>query len=243
MINLLTQPTRFFRPVVFAALFTATSITPFAKEVAALSYLTAGQPDAAALLAPPPPPDSAEQAADMATVKSVYQAASDADKQAAYSEKKFSVFNFTLAVGPFFVETNLPKTAAFFEKVQKDAETVTDLGKDFFRRPRPYTTDPSLNNGKLEKSFSYPSGHSTESMVLALVLADLLPDKHEAILAHARQMGWHRVQIARHYPTDIYAGRMLAQAIVRELKQNGDFLKNRAAVKAEIESVQAAAKN
>ena len=49
---------------------------------------------------------------------------------------------------------------------------MTDAGKDYYHRPRPYTTDPSLANGKLEKSFGYPSGHSTESMVLALVLAE-----------------------------------------------------------------------
>jgi acid phosphatase (class A) len=111
---------------------------------------------------------------------------------------------------------------------------VTDLGKEFFRRPRPYTTDPSLANGKLEKSFSYPSGHSTESMVLALVLAGLLPDKHDAIIAHARLMGWHRVQIARHYPTDIYAGRVLAQAIVKQFKKSDTFEKDFDAVRTEL---------
>ncbi len=115
---------------------------------------------------------------------------------------------------------------------------MTDAGKDFFQRPRPYTTDPSLANGKLEKSFSYPSGHSTESMVLALVLADLLPDKREAILAHARQMGWHRVQIARHYPTDIYAGRTLALAIVKQFQKSGSFQKDFKAAKAELAAAQ-----
>ena len=55
-------------------------------------------------------------------------------------------------------------------------------------------------------------------MVLAFVLADLFPAQRDAILAQARQIGWHRVQIARHYPTDIYAGRVLAQAIVCEMK-------------------------
>ena len=207
------------------------------------NFLKSGKPNASELLPPPPLPDSAEQAADMATVRSVYQAASDADKQAAYDEKKFSVFNFTTAVGAYFVETNLPKTTAFFEKVQKDAETVTDLGKNHFQRPRPFTTDPSLANGKLEKSFSYPSGHSTETMVLALVLADLLPAQHDAIIAHARQMGWHRVQIARHYPTDIYAGRVLAQAIVKQFKKSDEFEKEAAEAKAEIEAACKAALN
>ncbi len=200
-------------------------------------YLTAGQPDATILLAPPPLIDSAEQAADMDEVKAVYHAASEAEKLAAHSEKKFSVFNFAAAVGDYFQSNNLPKTVAFFDKVQSDAATVTDLGKDFFKRPRPYTTDPSLANGKLETSFSYPSGHSTESMVLALVLADLIPDKHDAILAHARTIGWHRVQIARHYPTDIYAGRVLARAIVRQFKANDAFQKDFDAAKAEIASI------
>ena len=98
-------------------------------------------------------------------------------------------------------------------------------------------------NGKLEKSFSYPSGHSTESMVLALVLAELLPAQHDAILEHARLMGWHRVQIARHYPTDIYAGRVLAQAIVKQFKKSEVFQKDFAAAKAEVAAAQAAAKN
>ena len=69
---------------------------------------------------------------------------------------------------------------------------------------------------------------------LALVLADLFPDKREAILAEGRAIGWHRVQLGRHYPTDIYAGRVLAQAIVQEMKKNKRFEKDFAEAKAEI---------
>jgi acid phosphatase (class A) len=239
----LTLSTNFLRPLLFVVMLAGASLTCAGKETVSLHYLKPGTPDAATLLAPPPLADSAEQGADLNTVRTVHRAASDADKQAAYAEKKFSVFNFTAAAGPFFVETNLPQTAVFFEKVQKDAETVTDLGKEYFQRPRPFMTDPNLANGKLEKSFSYPSGHSTESMVLALVLAEILPDKHDAILAHARRMGWHRVQIARHYPTDIYAGRVLAQAIVRELKKSETFEMELAEAKAEIEAARHAANN
>lgn len=212
-------------------------IAPLHAAAHSLNYLKAGKPDAATLLTPPPLMDSAEQAADLDEVRTVFHAAGGNDIAAAYAEKKFSVFNFTAAVGDFFQSINLPKTAAFFNKVQLDAETVTDLGKDYFKRPRPYTTDPSLANGKLEKSFSYPSGHSTESMVLALVLADLLPEKRDAIIAHARLIGWHRVQIARHYPTDIYAGRVLALAIVNQFKKSDAFNRDFDEVKAEIAAV------
>ena len=227
----------FPRTLVFAAVLAVTCAGAFAKE-SALHYLKSGKPDAATLLAPPPLLDSVEQAAEMDEVRAVYHAASEADRNAAYDEKKISVFNFTGAVGEYFQSNNLPKTAAFFERVQLDAETVTDLGKDFFKRPRPFTTAPSLANGKLEKSFSYPSGHSTEAMVLALVLADLLPEKHDAILAHARAIGWHRVQIARHYPSDIFAGRTLAQAIAKQFKKSDAFQNDFGEVKAELAAAQ-----
>ena len=203
-------------------------------------YLKSGKPEASEILPPPPLIGSAEQAADLEETRIVYHAASDAEKNAARSEKKFSVFNFTQAVGDYFQSNSLPKTADFFENVQKDAETVTDLGKDYFMRPRPFLADPSLANGKLERSFSYPSGHSTETMTLALVLADLLPEKRDAIIAHARMMGWHRVQIARHYPTDIYAGRYLALAIVKQFQKSDKFNGDFAAVKSELAAAQTA---
>jgi acid phosphatase (class A) len=236
--NSMTRPAFFSRALIFVAIFAATFGGAFAKDASKLNYLKDGKPDAATLLAPPPLLDSPEQAADMAEVHAVSSAASSNDVAAATSEKSFTVFNFAEAAGPFFVENNLPKTAAFFEKVQSDAAAVTDTGKEFFKRPRPYSIDPTLANGKLEKSYSYPSGHSTESMVLALVLADLLPEKHDAIIAHARAMGWHRVEIARHYPTDIYAGRVLALSIVKQFKKSDAFQKDFNAVKAELEAAQ-----
>jgi acid phosphatase (class A) len=245
------KPAFFLRSLCIAAIFVAaplraddTMAQPSQPvQLSQLHYLTGKKPDAIALLAPPPLPGSVEQAADMAEVQAVYHAASSNDMAIAYSQKKFTAFTFTPAIGAFFVSNNLPKTTVFFERVQKDAETITDNAKDFYKRPRPYVTDPSLANGKLEKSFSYPSGHSTESMVLALVLADLLPAKHDAIIAEARSIGWHRVEIARHYPTDIYAGRVLAQAIVKQMVKSDAFQHDSAEAKAEIAAAMQSANN
>ena len=80
-------------------------------------------------------------------------------------------------------------------------------------------------------------------MDLFLELADLFPDRHDAILAEARAIGWHRVEIARHYPTDIYAGRAFAQAIVRQLKKSDEFQKDFTEAKVEIATAQTTAKN
>jgi len=220
------------RSLAVVLFFAVVAVAPL--QAGQLNYLPADKPDVIALLAPPPLPDSSEQTADMAEVRAVCHTAPSNDVAIAFTEKKFDIFNFTPAIGPFFVPGKFPKTEAFFHRVQHDAETVTDHSKDFYKRPRPYVLDPSLASGKLEKSFSYPSGHSTESMVLALVLAEVFPEKQDAIIAEARNIGWHRVEIARHYPTDIYAGRVLAQAIVRRMNKSHKFQHDLAAVKTEI---------
>ena len=216
--------------VILAVTFAANA---FAKK-GDLHYLQPGQPDIAAAVAPPPQLGSAEQKADLETVRVTYHAAEKAPIDKA--ESKIEVFHFIANAGLSLNETNLPKTAAFFHNVMDDAKTVVGAGKDFFKRPRPFVTDPSLGTGNSDDSFSYPSGHSTESMTLALVLADLLPKQRETILGHGRWIGWHRVELGRHYPTDIFAGRFLAQAIVEELKKNPAFQKDFAEVKQEIET-------
>lgn len=207
-----------------------------------LHYLPDGKPDAIALLAPPPLPDSPEQAADLQEVRMVSQAAPEAEVAVAKSESKFTIFTFAPEIGPLFVPGKLPKTEALLHNVREDAVTVVDNAKNYWKRDRPYKVDPSLASGKLETSFSYPSGHSTESMTLALVMAELFPEHRDAIIGEARNIGWHRVEIARHYPTDIYAGRVLAQAIVRQMNKDADFKKDLAAARTEIAAAQAAEK-
>jgi acid phosphatase (class A) len=226
-----------FRPFGFLAVLCLSFISlPLCAQE---HYLSPGQPDAAALLPPPPLPDSPEQAADMQEVRTVSRNAPGDDVTMAMSEKEFSSFNFTPAIGDFFQSGKFPKTEAFMKNVQKDAAAVADNAKDIWKRPRPFMIDHSLAKGKLEKTWSYPSGHSTESMVLALVLADLFPEHRGAIIAEARSIGWHRVEIARHYPTDIYAGRVLAQAIVRQMKESPDYQRDFAAAQAELAAVPA----
>jgi len=227
----------------FPSILLALNLATAPLHAGPLHYLTEGEPDAVALLAPPPLPNSPEQAADLEEVRLVARNAPSSEIAIAHSEKKFTVFSFTPAIGDFFQPGKFPKSEEFFHHVQKDADAAAENAKGYWKRPRPYTVDPNLANGKLETSFSYPSAHSTESMVLALVLVDLFPDKHDAIIAEARRIGWHRVEIARHYPTDIYAGRVFAQAIVREMKRNADFRKDFARVKAELGTRQQAAAN
>ena len=106
---------------------------------------------------------------------------------------------------------------------------------------RPYQVDPALSLGYPEPSYSYPSGHSLRGTVYAGVLAELFPDKKEAILAVGRNIGWDRVLIGKHFPTDVVAGRVLAKAILRELLASPAFQHDFAEAKAEVAAVQTTA--
>ena len=207
--------------LLLAGLIMVTQLTGLRADQ--VRYLQGGRPDPIALLAPPPLPGSEEQMTDLAAVVRVEQHTSAADRAVAYSEKKFDVFVFAAAVGEDFKPGRYPQLEAFFRRLEKTTDEITNRAKDYWQRDRPYVVEPALAKGELEKSFSYPSGHSTRGMVFALALADLFPSQRDAILAEGRTLGWHRVQIARHYPTDVYAGRILAQAIFRELQGSSAF--------------------
>lgn len=207
------------------------------------AYLADSHLDPVTLLAPPPLPDSAEQAADMEETIAVRNNCTSNESVLATAESKFFIYSFIPAIGAFFQSTNLPKTDAFFRRVQKETKAVTDTAKNYWQRPRPFVVNTNLVSADPEKSFAYPSGHSTRATVYALLLAELFPDKRDAILAEGRSIGWRRVEGASHYPTDIYAGRVLAQAIVRELKASQDFQHDFAEVKAEIAAARQASNN
>lgn len=203
-------------------------------------YFSPGKIDVLALLPPPPPRDSGEQAADLGEVRSVHLSHPAEDEAAAlFEDTNLTLVNFAPVIAVFSQPDRLPKTKSFFRQIFRDSAQSVSVGKNYWKRDRPFITDPSLLQGAPTPGFSYPSGHSTIGTVYALVLAEMFPDKREAILAIGRNIGWHRVMLAKHYPTDVMAGRVLAQAIVRELNTNPDFQRDLEAAKAEIIAITA----
>ena len=201
-------------------------------------YLAPDRPDGIALLTPPPAVGSAEEAADLASARAVFNGRTPAETARATKDSSLSIFLFAPAIGPLFQAGKLSKTEALFQKVRTDIGTPINTPKDHWKRRRPYQLDDQLSLGKPEPSYGYPSGHSTRGTVQALLLAELFPERKEAILAIGRNIGWDRVLIGKHFPTDIYAGRMLGQAIVRELLANPAFQHDLAEAKAEVQAAQ-----
>lgn len=201
-------------------------------------YLAPGKPDSIALLGPPPVSGSEEQAADLALSQSVFKARTEAETAHATKSATLSLFNFAPAIGPFFQPGKFPKTEALYAKVKKELRTPIDTPKNHWKRLRPYQIDSALVLGRGEPSASYPSGHSTCGTVQGLILAEIFPEKREAIMEVSRNIGWDRVLTGKHFISDVRAGRVLGQAIVRELLANPAFQRDLAEAKEEAKAVQ-----
>src|SRR5258706_3390485 len=187
------------------------------------NFLQNGVPNGVALLPEPPKSGSPEEAADLETVRSVFGAKTDAEKARAFKDSSLSFALFAPAIGPEFDLEHLPQTRALLDQVKKEIGIVIDIPKDHFKRKRPYLLDSHLSLGDPEPSFSYPSGHSTPGTVYSMVLAELFPQKKEPILAVGRTIGWDRGLIGKPFPTDVYAGRFLGHALVKELSNRPKF--------------------
>jgi acid phosphatase (class A) len=217
---------------------TALLLLPRLQGAGQPGYLPAGSPDSIALLPPPPATGTAEAAADLATTRTVSQARTSEQKAEAAAEIKLTIFCFSSAIGPWFQPGRFPKTEAFFRQIDSDTRAVTDIGKSFFQRPRPYAVDPTIVPLTREESFSYPSGHATRSTVFALVLAELFPARREALLRQGRDIGWNRIVAGVHYPADVFSGRVLGQALARAMLGNPAFQRDLAETKTEVAAVQ-----
>jgi acid phosphatase (class A) len=230
-----SSSSRPFRPFVPTLLLCLSLVGPlFASD----RYLAPGHPDYVALLAPPPEPGSPEEVADLQMTRDAFRARTSVQTDIAVEDMKLNLFNFAQAIGANFQRGKYPKTEALLAKVRTETGEVVTLAKNYWKRPRPYAMDPTLAFGKLEKSYTYPSGHSTLGTVQALVLAELFPEKRGAILALGRRIGWDRVITGYHFYTDVCAGRVLGQAIVREMMANPAFQHDLAEAKAEIAAAQ-----
>lgn len=84
-------------------------------------------------------------------------------------------------------------------------------------------------------SGSYPSGHALHIFVEAEVLAEIHPERREALMARAHRAAWGRIIGGVHFPTDVVGGRLLAAMVVEDMKQSEAFRRAVAACRRETE--------
>jgi undecaprenyl-diphosphatase len=60
--------------------------------------------------------------------------------------------------------------------------------------------------------FSFPSGHATASMAIALAYGTFFPALVGPLLLMAFAVGFSRIRLGVHYPSDVLAGQLIAAA-------------------------------
>ena len=199
-------------------------------------YIEPSQVDLDHLLAPPPALGSAEETADLAAVVQAEKDRTAQDAVDAEADHQRSVFRFADVMGPGFTPDKLPYATKFFKRVYADEEKVVNETKAYFARPRPFIVDSNLTPMVYPKATpSYPSGHTTFAYVMAILLANMVPEKSVAIFNRAASYGYNRVVVGAHFPTDVEAGRIAGTVIdsvfLHEPRFMTDFRKARLEVR------------
>ncbi len=117
------------------------------------------------------------------------------------------------------------------------------IGPDYFNVPASnavYNRGPIMN---LINSPSYPSGHTTYGYTGALLLAVLVPERYQEMIARGAEYGNGRIIVGAHYAMDVIGGRTLALYDMAHLLANDPAYLGRALKSApSIKDFQAAIK-
>lgn len=100
--------------------------------------------------------------------------------------------------------------------------TLVDGAKDSIKnrvqRPRPFVSHPEIHVClPPESGWSFPSGHSAFFRSAAVLLADLVPERRERLLAVGLLGGTSRTVCGLHYPSDVEAGQRLGEAAALQI--------------------------
>lgn len=195
------------------------------------------QVDATVFVPPPPEANGALELAERAVVRGPWTAER---RQQAVEDNAIDPFAaFDSVLGANFTGANFPATARLLDRAGRAAGFAGDPAKFLYRRPRPFVSDSAITtcipaDDRLRASFSYPTGHGALGFGWALVLAELVPSRADAIIERGRDFGWSRIVCGVHYPSDLAAAHVVAGAAIARLHADPDFQREFAAAQAEL---------
>jgi len=206
----------------------------------------AAVPNSGTLLPPPPAAGSAAQAADAEMYKAT-RAYRDGPrwelaKQDAALKFPDVMGTFSCAAGAPIDANTTPRLAALLRRSVSDAALATYGAKNLYKRRRPFaefkeTSCTPEDESRLVNDGSYPSGHTSIGWAWALILAEVAPDRADAVLARGYAFGQSRVICGVHWQTDVNEGRTVAAAVIARLHGEAAFNADLQAAKEEFNAV------
>lgn len=178
---------------------------------------------------PPPPPRGSRieqneiaeilKARETATPEQLAQARRDNDIEDATI--------FAVAIGPGWDLNKLPKTKFLVDRIMDVDRTDSSTSKHYFHRSRPWIVDPRVQtcagHEQGPAANSYPSGHAMLGYELGVVLASLMPNHAQAILARAQLYGENRIVCGFHFRSDVTAAEQFGTVLAVEMMQHPVF--------------------
>ena len=207
-------------------------------------YLSTGTtPGSLTLLPPPPAAGSGAQARDEDGARAALALHGGPRWDLATQDADLSFPNvagtFSCAIGAPVTEVDTPALYKLLRRSLADIGLSTYPTKTKYQRPRPFTVNnrpmctPALDAG-LRKDGSYPSGHSAIGWGWGLIVAEVVPDRIDAVLARGRAYSDSRRLCNVHWQSDVDEGRTMGAAVVARLHDSAEFRADVATAKAEV---------
>ena len=163
------------------------------------------------------------------------QAIEDAGHTLEYLAKIYSE-PFGMVISP----KNTPEIWTLLDRSLETARLCKNKAKRRIMRARPFVqfnepTQIPKDEEVLRKNSSYPSGHTTMGWAIALVLAQINPERQDEILKRGFEYGESRVIVGFHFQSDVDAARTITSVLINRLNINEDFKQQFSKAKAEFQ--------
>ena len=154
---------------------------------------------------------------EMAIVRKAISTRTDKDEDSVANNDEdsfYSIKEYMKKIGVKFHENELR------DIVQQAIPTIRHF-KNKFNRSRPFELDGNLDvlGSKTNKTRSYPSGHSTQAMIIALYVAQKFPKHRDGLMEAAKEVGMGRVKAGFHFLSDHVAGQMLGTKMFEQMNK------------------------
>ena len=211
-------------------------------------YLGGATVDITGVVPPPPMKGDIRYATDRDVFKAMKRQVGSPRWKAATSDVNYSTpvmeADFSCATGLALTPDRFPALTRLLDNASADTGRANNYAKNRWQRLRPFRIDPGEtceDKKELGDSYDYPSGHTTKGWTLGLVLADVLPDRANPILARARAYGESRIVCRVHNFSAVENGRLGATVTMATVRQTPGYLADLAAARAEVAAARAAA--